>query len=89
MVLSYKSSHFQVGGKVARPICTLDGSCNSLFGGCVNTSFDFHSLADAIGASQALFTQVINGFGNHPDKILAVAARRVSSTRLAPRGWNQ
>ena len=56
-------------GALTYNVSFVDGSCNSLFGGCVNANFDFHSIADAIAASQALFTQVINGFGNHPDKI--------------------
>ena len=56
-------------GAVTYNVNFVDGSCNSLFGGCVNASFDFHTQADASAASQALFTQVISGFGNHPDKI--------------------
>ena len=56
-------------GAVTYNVSFVDGSCNSLFGGCLNASFDFHTLADAGAASQALFTQIINGFGNHPDKI--------------------
>ncbi len=58
-----------VVGAVTYNVSFVDGTCISLFGGCVNASFDFHTLADAMAASQALFTQVINGFGNHPDKI--------------------
>ena len=56
-------------GALTYNVSFVDGSCNSLFGGCVNANFDFHSIADAIAASQALFTQIISGFGNHPDKI--------------------
>ena len=56
-------------GAATYNVSFVDGSCISLFGGCVNASFDFSTLADAIAASQALFTQVISGFGNHPDKI--------------------
>ena len=56
-------------GAVTYNVNFVDGSCISLFGGCVNASFDFHTAADAFAASQALFTQVISGFGNHPGKI--------------------
>ncbi len=56
-------------GAVTYNVNFVDGSCISLFGGCVNASFDFHTAADAFAASQALFIQVISGFGNHPDKI--------------------
>ena len=58
-----------VVGAVTYNVSFVDGSCISLFGGCVNASFDFHTLADAIAASQALFTQVVSGFGNQPGKI--------------------
>ena len=56
-------------GAVTYNVNFVDGSCISLFGGCVNASFDFHTQADAMAASQALFTQVIRGFGNQPGKI--------------------
>ena len=56
-------------GAVTYNVNFVEGSCSSLFGGCASASFDFHTLADAIAASQALFTQVISGFGNLPDKI--------------------
>ena len=58
-----------VVGAVTYNVSFVDGTCISLFGGCVNASIDFHTQADAIAASQALFNQVINGFGNHPDRI--------------------
>jgi hypothetical protein len=58
-----------VVGAVTYNVSFVDGSCVSLFGGCVDASFDFHTLADAMAASQALFTQIISGFGNQPDKI--------------------
>ena len=58
-----------VVGAVTYNVNFVDGSCNSLFGGCVDASFDFHTVADALAASQALFTQIISGFGNQPDKI--------------------
>ena len=58
-----------VVGAVTYNVSFVDGSCISLFDGCVNASFDFHTLADAIAASQALFTQVVSGFGNQPGKI--------------------
>ena len=44
--------------------------------------FDFHTLADAIAASQALFTQVISGFGNHPDKIFGCGGTQCSIDTL-------
>ncbi len=58
-----------VVGSVTYNVSFVDGSCNSLFGGCDPANFDFHSIADAIAASQALFDQIINGFGNHPNRI--------------------
>ena len=44
----------------------------------MDASFDFHSIADAVAASQALFTQVISGFGNQPDKIFGCGADECS-----------
>jgi hypothetical protein len=35
-------------------VAFVDGTCNSLFGGCVNSSFAFHSLLSAEHASLAL-----------------------------------
>ena len=64
-------------GAVTYNVSFVDGSCNSLFGGCVNTSFDFHTLADALAASQALFNQIVSGFGNHPDKIFGCGDARI------------
>lgn len=58
-----------VVGAVTYNVSFVEGSCNSLFGGCVNANFDFHTQADALAASQALFNQVVSGFGNHPDLI--------------------
>lgn len=58
-----------VVGAVTYNVSFVDGTCISLIAGCVNASFDFYTFADAFVASQALFTQVISGFGNHPDKI--------------------
>jgi PEP-CTERM motif len=56
-------------GALTYNVSFVDGTCNSLFGGCANASFDFHTLAEAQAASQALFTQIVSGFGNQPDKI--------------------
>jgi hypothetical protein len=36
----------------------VDGSCNSLFSGCIDSSFAFHTLSSAASASQALLDQV-------------------------------
>ena len=58
-----------VVGALTYNVNFVDGSCISLFGGCLNASFDFHTNADAIAASQALFTQIISGFGNQPVKV--------------------
>jgi PEP-CTERM motif len=57
-------------GAVTYNVSFVDGTCTSIFGGCASANFDFHTVADAVAASQALFAQVIAGFGNHPDKIL-------------------
>lgn len=58
-----------VVGAVTYNVSFVDGSCNSLFGGCVNPNFDFHTIYDAVAPNQALFDQIISGFGNQPDKI--------------------
>lgn len=58
-----------VVGAVTYNVSFVEGSCNSLFGGCVNANFDFHTQADALAASQALFNQVVSGFGNQPGLI--------------------
>ena len=63
-----------VVGAVTYNVSFVDGTCISLFGGCVNASFDFHTFADARAASQALFNQVVSDFGNHPDKIFGCGA---------------
>ena len=65
-----------VVGAVTYNVSFVDGSCNSLFGGCVDANFDFSTLADARAASKALFSQVISGFGNHPDKIFGCGNNR-------------
>ena len=66
-----------VVGAVTYNVSFVDGSCISLFGGCVNASFDFHTQADALAASQALFTQIISGFGNQPDRIFGCGSTTV------------
>jgi hypothetical protein len=43
-------------------VAFVEGSCESLFGGCNDAYFMFHTLADAITASYALLDQVfLNG----------------------------
>ncbi len=56
-------------GAVTYNVSFVEGTCASIFGTCANANFDFHTIADATAASQALFNQIINGFGNHPDKV--------------------
>ena len=58
-----------VVGAVTYDVSFVDGSCVSLFGGCVNANLDFHTNYDAVAPNQALFDQIIRGFGNQPDKI--------------------
>ncbi len=63
-----------VVGAVTYNVSFVEGSCNSLFGGCNPANFDFHTTADALAASQALLDQIISDFGNHPDKIFGCGA---------------
>jgi hypothetical protein len=39
----------------------VDGSCNGLFAGCINSAFTFQSSTSATAAAQALFDQVLLG----------------------------
>lgn len=39
----------------------VDGSCNSLFSGCINSAFTFNTIGDATAAAQALLSQVLLG----------------------------
>ena len=65
-----------VVGAVTYNVSFVDGSCVSLFGGCVNPNFDFHTIYDAVAPNQALFDQIISGFGNQPDKIFGCGGPR-------------
>ena len=69
-----------VVGAVTYNVSFVEGSCNSLFGGCNPANFDFHTSADALAASQALLDQIISDFGNHPDKIFGCGAVDCSVT---------
>ncbi len=63
-----------VVGAVTYNVSFVDGSCNSLFGGCATANFYFYTLADAVAAGKALVTQIISSFGNQPDKIFGCGA---------------
>ena len=60
-----------VVGAATYNVSFVEGSCNSLFGGCATANFDFSTFVDAKAATQALFDQIVSGFGNNPNKICA------------------
>src|SRR3954465_15827217 len=51
------ASEVNVGGTLYN-VEFVDGSCNSLFSGCIDASFTFHTASTAAAAAQALIDQV-------------------------------